>query len=275
MKGCEDFLTIVLHAHVVAAAKEILAEESIDNAKDLSKEILKRFVSFDPNEKISRADKVYLYASQLMTFLLLWHAFNDAVREGDGDRVISYWKFLLVIFRVKGHRNYCKEAIILLSQYNFLLSPRKAAQLKWCRFINTKGRIGRNISCDLHLEHLNRRLKGLITGIGSNASKSASDSIYPNNAVNRAARSIGVLHDICCTFEEQNAVTPESDKHIPPSFTKDVKSILEVLQEQKVFEQQTHRKHASFSNFNTILQQCPSSHLKPWIKDKIKTYGLQ
>ena len=114
--------------------------------------------------------------------------------------------------------------------------------------------------------------KGLITGMGSNASSSASDSIY---AVNRAARSIGVLHDICCNFEEQNTATGESDKHIPPSFTKDVKSVLEVLQEQNVFEQQAHRKHASFSNFNTVLQQCPSSHLKPWITDKIKTHGLQ
>ena len=225
-------------------------------------------------DKISRADKVYLYASQLLTMLLLWHAFNDAVREGDGDRVISYWKFLLVIFRAKGHRNYCKEAIILLSQYHFLLSPRKAAQLKWSRFINTKGRKGSNISCDLHLEHLNRQLKGFITGIGSNTSSRASDSIYPNNAVNRAARSVGVLHDICCNFEEQNEVTGESDKHNPPSFTKDVKSVLEVLQEKNVFEQ-AHRKHASFSNFNTVLQQCPSSHLKPWITDKIKTYGLQ
>ena len=45
-------------------------------------------MSFGANEKISRADK-YLYATQLMTLLLLWHAFNDAVWEGDGDWIIS------------------------------------------------------------------------------------------------------------------------------------------------------------------------------------------
>ena len=129
----------------------------------------------------------------------------------------------------------------------------------------------------MHLEHLNRRLKGLITGMGFNASSSPSDasSIYPNNAVNRAARSIGVLHDICCNFEEQNLVKLESDKHAPPSFRKDVKNVLETLQEQNVFEQQAHRKRASFSNLNTILQQCPFSNLKPWIEDKLTTYGLQ
>ena len=87
MKGCEDFLAIVLHAHVVSAAKTLVVE-SFDNAKDLAREILEQFVSFDANEKISRADK-YLYATQLMTLLLLWHAFNDAVREDDGDWIIS------------------------------------------------------------------------------------------------------------------------------------------------------------------------------------------
>ena len=148
MKGCEDFLTIVLHAHVIAAAKKVLSQQSINEVKYLAKEVMQQFLSFDPDAKILRTDKVHLYASQLMTLLLFWHAFNDAVREGDGDRVLSYWKFLLVIFRAKGHRNYCKEAIVLLSQYHFLLSPRKAAQLKWSRFINTKGRRGGNISCD-------------------------------------------------------------------------------------------------------------------------------
>ena len=37
---------------------------------------------------------------------------------------------LLMIFWVKGHRNYCKEAMIVLSQYHCLLSNSMAAQLK-------------------------------------------------------------------------------------------------------------------------------------------------
>ena len=143
---------------------------------------------------------------------------------------------MLVIFRVKGHRNYCKEAIILLSQYLFLLSPRKAVQPKWSRFINTKGRRGGNISCNLHLEHLNRRLKGLITNLHSNASSSVNNnSVYPNNAVNRAARSIGVLHDICTNFEKQNEVKAESGNYNPPSFMRDIQNVLEVLEELNVF----------------------------------------
>lgn len=274
MKGYEDFLMIVLHAHVNAAAEKLLSEQSYDKVEDLAKAIVHNYVFFDPAKKIKRNDKVHLYATQLMTLLLFWHAFNDAVKEGDGDKVIDYWRFLLVIVRVKGHRNYCKESIVMLSQYHCLLSDRMAAQLKWSRFINTTGRAGINLSCDLHLEHLNRRLKGLITGLRSNAS-SKSDSIYPSNAINRAAQSIGVLHHICNNFEEQNEIKGDALIHNTPSFKKDVDIAQEILKELKAFDQFSKRKHSAFPNLNAVLQQCPPEHLKKWITERIKVYRLE
>ena len=86
-------------------------------------------------------------------------------------------------------RNYCKEAII---QYHCLLSDCQAAQLMWGRFVNTSGRRGCNISCDLHLEHLNRCLKDMIRNLHSNV---------VDSAINWAARSIGVVNQICHMFE--------------------------------------------------------------------------
>ena len=78
--------------------------------------------------------------------------------------------------------------------------------------MNTKGIAGGNISCDLHLEHLNRRLKGIIAGMCSNGTNPETND--------RAARSLGVVNRICDTFECQNDVAPESDKHKQPSFIK-------------------------------------------------------
>ena len=37
MKGYEDFLTVILHAHVNAAAEKLLSEQSYENVEDLSK----------------------------------------------------------------------------------------------------------------------------------------------------------------------------------------------------------------------------------------------
>lgn len=38
----------------------------------------------------------------------------------------------------------------MLYQYRYTLSPRQSHQLKWSRFVNTHGQIGKNIECDLH-----------------------------------------------------------------------------------------------------------------------------
>ena len=274
MKGCEDFLLIVLHAHVVAAGNKLMEKKQYDTVQDLARATLRKFTNFDPDKKNSQNDKIHLYGTELLTVAIIWHSFDDSILEADGDRVLLCWKFLLVIFRAKGHRNYCKEAVTLLVQYHFLLSDRKAAQMmKWSRFINTSGKQGCNIPCDLHLDHLNKRLKGLITKLNSNASGS-SNSIYPVNAVNRAARFIGLLNELCDLFEDQNKVSPESGNHNKPSLEKDVKLIVDVLKEVDVFDIKQRRKHRSFSNIGRILQQCPSGHLKPWILSKLDAYNL-
>lgn len=43
-------------------------------------------------------DGVHNYACSVMTHGLLARAFRDASREGDGERLLRYWKFLLLHF---------------------------------------------------------------------------------------------------------------------------------------------------------------------------------
>lgn len=210
MKACEDIMLIIFHAYVMAASKSVMStsDQQFEKVKDLAREIVSRHVYFDPNMKITSVDKKYVYGTQVLTLTLLWHAFNDAVHEGDGDRVLRYWKFFAVVFKVTRHYN--KESVIVQLQYNFLLSEREAAQLKWSRFVNNKGRKDCNISCDLHLEHLNQRLKQMVHGLHS------------VNAIYRAAQSIGFIHKICGMFEKETNVVSESDKHSNQRLPKNV-----------------------------------------------------
>ena len=99
-----------------------------------------------------------------------WDLFGmDSVREGDGDRIIRYWKFLLPIFRQEKYYNYANEEFLLIAQ-TLLLSPRQICDIKRNRTVNTTGRIGKNIPVDLHMEHLDRRLKIMIRNLGANVS---------------------------------------------------------------------------------------------------------
>ena len=84
-------------------------------------------------------------------------------------RVMDVWKYLFLIFK----SNYSIEAFTLLVQYHFLLPPMLAERLKWERFVNCHAARGKNISMDLHMEHLNGLCKTSIQGLGANKSEKA------------------------------------------------------------------------------------------------------
>ena len=46
----------------------------------------------------SEVNDVHSYAVDFLTMGLLSYGFRDAVREGDADRIVRYWKFLMVVF---------------------------------------------------------------------------------------------------------------------------------------------------------------------------------
>lgn len=139
-----------------------------------------------------KQDKVYSYTQELITICLLYSEFKDAIKEGDGIRIMRVWKYFLLVIKTAGRKNYCIEALTLLVQYHCLLSPRQKAQLLWSRCINTTGKPGTNISGDLHLEHLNRTAK-----------KSIGHYHAPKSVI-RSGKCVGPLHNI---VEQFNRVT--------------------------------------------------------------------
>ena len=98
---------------------------------------------------------------------------KDAIREGDGIRVLRCWKYFFLFFRGSGHKNYCVEALTFLAQYYYVLPPRLAEQMLWGRFVNYEGKKGKIISTDLHMEHLNRTSKEAIRHLGANLTPQA------------------------------------------------------------------------------------------------------
>ena len=237
MDSAEDFMLLMLHTHVVAAAKVILDLQPVETVQDLAKMIIVNFVRL-PNVDINHgaggsvagsssanADGVYVYATELLSLGLVWHGFHDGIREGDGHRILRYWKILLIIFKCTNHRNYAKEALNLLVQWHYKLSDRLKAQLLWSRCDNTHDSPGANIPCDLHMEHLNKRLKTIIRNMRGNVNLTT---------IHKAGKSIAPVQRICEIFEAQTAKKHSSFHHMP-EFGKDFEDILEVLEEERVF----------------------------------------
>ena len=151
-----------------------------------------------------------------------------------------FWYLSMEIFFLDC-RNYSVEAVNLLYQTH-ALPPRLVAQLKWGRYINTHGRQGHNIPADLHLEHLNRRLKGILHNLGPNKSTST---------IQCAAKTVGVVSKVCLQL---TSVSKDSDHHQRKPYTHDFNLILGVLQEREVFTKKLDRMHKSFTLTKGHLQ---------------------
>ena len=92
--------------------------------------------------------------------------YSDSIREGDGERVLRCWKYMLPMFHSSRRNNYALESLHLLFQHDFSLLPKQAIELIWSRFVNVHELPGKNIPNDLHMEHLNRLLKVALQGLG-------------------------------------------------------------------------------------------------------------
>ena len=213
-------------------------------------------------------DRVELYAQEMLTLGLLFFEFKDAIRCGDGERVLLCWKFFLPIFKAARRSNYAIEAITYLAQACVLLPPRLREQLIWSRFVNATGKEGGNVAADLHMEHLNRTVKG---ALGYQFSNLQSESVL------RTGKICGLLNSVCSVFNEQSSVTKRSTSHSFPRFESDLDKIIQQLMNLDVFTTKPGRYHTHFKTLSSSLTS--NLHLKKdelikWMQDHFKNIIL-
>ena len=68
----------------------------------------------------SNEDFIYAYTTDYLTMALLWHGFHDCIKMGDGNAILSHWKFMTTILRQTGHCSYAKEVFLMLAQSDLI-----------------------------------------------------------------------------------------------------------------------------------------------------------
>ena len=187
--------------------------------------------------------------------------FQDAVKEGDGLRVLRCYRYLLPIFKSSRRKNYSIEILNFLVQHYYSLSERQAAELVWSRFINTRGQPGKNIPNDLHCEHLNRLCKTAVRGLMANKTP---------ECITRVARAIGTLSPVLENFDADNGSGTRSTAHKILGSEKDLKCIVAELQSSAVFDVRPGRHHSSFSVPRVPLHTKPETELINWMAAHIQ-----
>lgn len=225
----------------------------------------------DPtDENPEPKDDVFDYHCGFMNMALLLRNFKDAIKEGDGDRIIKCIKMFLLHFKEdgSGSTKYSLEALYLLFQVNALLSPREAERLKWNRTVNNQGGEGNNVAMDVALEHDNHALKEIIRGLGANISE---------QSVLRVCRAFFVLMKLHHLLDSEISVKEVSGKHTKKSVKEDLMKVVKTLTEQHVFEKQPTREPMyCFPDCpRDYLQLLKTKELFGWINDHKKNVSLE
>ena len=87
MKAAEDFLELLLEAHVVTAAECLLSIHSDLTLHQISQMIVDRYVILPSPSHASKCstsvnDGIHLYACELLSLGLIWYNYLDATRKG-------------------------------------------------------------------------------------------------------------------------------------------------------------------------------------------------
>ena len=282
-----DFLNTVVKGHWLACACDVLEIPDLDAhitlppdlkkaspveqlhfIETISEQVVERLTlvsaAFSRQPTQDDGDTAFNYARILCHYGSLVVEFRDAWAEGDGDRILQCWKLFMPHFQMAGSSKYALEALRLQFQVGVVLSPNLAHQIKWNRFVNTKGGSGRNIPCDLFNEHMNKLIKDIILHMGPNLTE---------NALKKAVRSVSSIQTICERFDKETGVPVITSAHSTVSDTSDIRKTVSVVRNYKLLNPIPSRKHSSFPRLKLDpLHKWDKEKAKTWINEKKTTY---
>ena len=279
--ACDDFFVLIVSCHVIAATLKMLKMEEVndtpsqdvipnaenvwmqpsDQRKGVLDEICHQLVdwfvdfSFSQPSSSNTTDKIEEYGKQLLSIGLFYLEFCDAIREGDGNRVLRCWRYLLPIFLGSHQTNYLGEVMNMLFQQSYALPPRLSAELLWSRFINVHGQPGKNIPADLHMEHLNRLVKEAIKHLGANKTE---------RAIMRIGKAVGTLAPVLALFDQELEIGSVSDTHHVASFEKERNILVHELVKSNVFCNVPGRKHSAFPYPRHVFHATKRNDVLKW-----------
>ena len=210
----------------------------------------------------NRDDAIWNYHMSHLQIGLYLLNLEDAIKHGDGYRLLRCFKFALLFEYKHSHTKYAYLLLHFFVKFYLVLSQDEALRLLNNRFINYVGGIGNNIPLDLHMEHLNLMLKQLTRNCGGHLTE---------RTIQRNARSLQIISTIMKGIHEDCKKVIPSGHH----GAKDPKSAVEIIVNDliagKVFQHQPGRKgYNSFKNFKSDVIGSDYRDFFAWARNTIK-----
>jgi len=216
-------------------------------------------------------DDVFNYNCALLTNGFLFFNFLDAIKEGDGLRIMRQYKYIMLYCKSDGTHStkYSLECLYQFFLVNALLSPRDAERFIWNRSVNNIGKKGTNIPLDEATEHSNNFIKQGIRNLGPNVTE---------KAVSRLLYSEMHTVKILGNLDETIKHMLRSGKHSEGSTNRDLHELVNRAVELNIFTEIQGRNYNHFKNFQCDrLKNLNASSLYQWINKHKKniTWGIR
>ena len=143
---------------------------SLEAKNEHFEKVLEKFVDYHVfHLGVTVDDKVQNYGLSLIELFIVLMQLNDTIHEGDGDRNVINWKYLLWVFKANNKLSkYAIEGMYFLTSVKCMLTHQVSKRVIWGRRTNKKGKIGANMPNGLEMEHTIKSTKNLITSMGTN-----------------------------------------------------------------------------------------------------------
>ena len=212
------------------------------------------------------SDDVFNYNAALLSEGLFFMNFLDAVSEGDGQRIMRQYKYLMLLCKADDPHStkYALESLYQLLLVNGL-SQKESETFVWNRTVNNHGGLGNNIPHDLEVEHSNNFNKQGYCNIGANLSE---------KAVSRICHAEKPVRNISGKVDRLLQRFIRSGKHIQRFPVVDLDVLLKKLNESEVFKYQEGRSYRHFKGFERdALVNLDMSKMYAWLNDHNKKFS--
>lgn len=208
-------------------------------------------------------DDIFSYNCALLTDGLFFLNFLDAIKEGDGARLMRQYKYLMLYCKADSHSSkYALECLHQLFTTMALLSPRDSERFVWNRFVNNANMRGTNIPLDLDVEHSNNVVKQGIKNLGPNLTE---------KSISRICNAESATRTITEKLDAALQQLKKSGRHANVSTNKDVEVLIKRAVEADIFSQIDSRSYKHFSHFcRDELAHLDPSELFKWINNHKK-----
>jgi L1 cell adhesion molecule like protein len=221
-----------------------------------------------PPEESKELDDAYNYNCALLADCYLFFNFLDAIKEGDGVRIMRQYKYFMLFCKADGCYS-TKYSIECLYQFFLtfgVLSQRDSERFIWNRSINNHGKKGCNIPLDESTEHSNNFVKQAIKNLGPNITEAA---------VARICKSESTTRSILDKLDESISRHKRGGSHSNPSSATDLQKLVKQAFDFGIFNEQEGRKYHHFRNFTLDrLNDLDATDLYSWISKHKKNVAL-